>query len=198
MNIEELRTLAGEVAAELGEGWSARREAEWPYATLMHTDGRGLILDRHHDGLRLEIRGITPRPPAGVSETAISRNNPRPITVKADRGAEAIAREISRRLLPDYSEVFSGWRADMEEALQGAALAAEVTEKLAAILGVNPRRYVEHFSAGYGQVRFEVRDNGVHVNLNPAYVDADTALAIAQLLVDREKAAADTANGDGA
>lgn len=111
---EALEHIARAVAASLeriapqgaargaGAAWTGRREEGHAAATVQHRDGRALSLFFQVQGRRFEWRLIVRgKLPAG--------REPR-ITLDPGRDPAAIAREIARRLLPDYSAAFEAVR----------------------------------------------------------------------------------------
>lgn len=105
------------IAALLPGKWTVKDPSEpndgsW-WASVENCDGRKLHFradDRKKGAPRVEISGIWPSSKSqGVIAPARYADNEKgtfEITVARNRGAAAIAAEIKRRLLPDYSRVF--------------------------------------------------------------------------------------------
>jgi len=94
-----VREQAPQIAAALGPGWTVDATADTPGAHLAHPDGRRLFLHVPYNARgRLAIRGVYPPVDSVYGRDA----DPVEITVSVTRPAEAVAREITKRLLPAY------------------------------------------------------------------------------------------------
>src|SRR5690349_24873057 len=93
-----IRSTAGFLATALGSTWRVDPEYDSSWgAKLEGPDGLSLLLNMSTRG-KVEISGFMPANPDG------GRFPNTHIGVSRDRGPEAIAREITRRLLPPYRE----------------------------------------------------------------------------------------------
>lgn len=104
MERNELRALAADVAAALGDGWGVETEWDGSDPAIRHIDGRRLHIHApqypHAMRGKITVSGDYPYRPGAYIEPG----NRAEIGISASRGAVVIAREISRRLLPDYTE----------------------------------------------------------------------------------------------
>jgi hypothetical protein len=102
--------LARQVAQQLGDGWQLnqdREPADW-YAEIVRSDGRRLTLqyDRYRAGEKVTISGgHEHRPDISYYELTFGE-----IGVSVTRGAQVIAQEITRRLLPVYNPAYAEFR----------------------------------------------------------------------------------------
>lgn len=108
----ELFTLAQQVATHLPGKWEATKHSEDSWYVTLQGEGTASL----HVGTewnkkdRLTISGNYPYAPNGggdYTRYADKERKPR-ITVAKARGAEIIAREITRRVLPVYLEILAG------------------------------------------------------------------------------------------
>jgi len=150
----ERHDLAREVAGHLGPDWSAEDPGDdYPGAYLNGPDQARLYLRGiWNDATRVQVAGGYPQ------------NHQRPaahsITVALSRGAAAIAREITRRLLPDYLATLKGVIAENHRDQQAAERRAHNAGELAKLL---PGAKVDHdpSTASYKtSIRWYDRDNG--------------------------------------
>lgn len=113
MRINDMPELAAQVA-EYMTGWtlSSQRDNFVPDALAwLHGPGLQQLKLSHARGhydadSRIEIGVIMPKQPQGNGEAFIGATYPSPasITCAAKRGPKAIARDIQRRLLPNYPD----------------------------------------------------------------------------------------------
>lgn len=140
---DDMRARAGRVAAEvaaaLGEGWSVATDRVTVGADIAHTDGRALFIRELWNAKgRWTIAGIYPESPASDRFAGDGKPMPR-ITVAATRTPAAIAREITRRLLPAYETRLADVRAHIVRATDDAAERERVAALLCAALpGTRP------------------------------------------------------------
>jgi len=110
-----LRKLCGEIAANLGDGWTLledRRNDETyfnHYFNIAHFDGRSFSISGENYGEtfdgKLSISGnYQYSSDLGVSSLPYGVERPS-IGVAAKRGAQAIAKDIERRFLPDLTNM---------------------------------------------------------------------------------------------
>lgn len=131
--------LVADIAAQLGVEWTVTKaeiEHTTPRATLTHaTDGQLGISSEYGDEGKLSIsgnflpwgQGIT-RAPDGT-EIVLSHT----IRVSPDRGAAVIAREIARRLLPNYFAALAQFRAALKARDAYTVRVVENTDRIAAL-----------------------------------------------------------------
>jgi len=126
----EFAELARAVASHL-DGFTARAVDDFGYTLrLDHPDGRGLYLHRrHNDGGRVEIVGAYPH-----SDYHFRDGEHPSITVAIARGPTVIAREITRRLLPAYTEVLGKVHAHIAKQTADHANRTRIAERLVALI----------------------------------------------------------------
>jgi hypothetical protein len=97
------------IAVELGAGWRAGSGWTGESAFVRHEDGRGLFILALSFPFsargRAEVRGVYPQGWGG------DRDRDPVITVSMSRKADAVARDIRRRMLPAYAERLAKARA---------------------------------------------------------------------------------------
>lgn len=138
--------LGQEVAVALGLGWSARQsQYEWRDSMEMVNSTTGaviqLTINMVHQGVlgeaRVEAAGVYG---PGLSQHLPYHQEPRSdISVAYKRGAQAVAGEIIRRLLPVYLPRLNEARERKQKADEFEAARMASIERLAAILGTEPR-----------------------------------------------------------
>lgn len=145
----DLTALAAAIADELRAGWTLdvpSKDADGDdngYRNVSNTDGRSFSLYASlwgkHDG-KVTVSGNFSY---GDRELGLSfpygKSQPK-ISVSMDRGAETIAKEITRRFLPDYDRLF----AEISETVRVQTAERDrktgVVGRLAAVAGANPNR----------------------------------------------------------
>jgi hypothetical protein len=139
--LAQRRVLVAEIAKHLGAPWSLKPEREnqsWDLSvSLVGEGGREISLgsQRYGDnaGGRLGVHGTSLRQQgAGYSHYGITWPT---ITVAESRGAEAIAKEITRRLLPEYEKAWNEASGRAQRAQDYDDETTAGAEKLAEILG---------------------------------------------------------------
>ena len=132
--LDAAQRLARELANALGRGWHWKEPDEsFPTGYVQGPDGRELGVSIETYGSRkgkVEIRGVLPRRDAKGDYFDAGVKAPS-IGVGGDRGIDAIARDVQRRLLPDYEDVFA--RANEALARRNEYLAA-TTDSISAIV----------------------------------------------------------------
>jgi hypothetical protein len=141
---ECLYTVAGEAAAHLGNGWTARRvEASYdgvsPYNTELVNQALGytvnVSVDHNYFEGKVDVSGdydLGPRE-YGVS---IPYNTTRPrIRVSLERGGKVLASEITRRFLPEYAAIVFYLNERIRETREYRELHGGITSRLEKIAG---------------------------------------------------------------
>jgi hypothetical protein len=128
----EIPAIATEVARELGNGWCVDPAWDANGRMLDHTDGRRLHVHKpwNKDGF-VAVSGVYPHPTAYYFRPEDRFE----INVRADRGAEVIAREVTRRLLPDYADVLAKVKAADVQHRDAYAKREAFTARVYAVLG---------------------------------------------------------------
>lgn len=161
----ELRRLAPAIARALGPSWRATMRHDH-YAELSGPEGQGVGIFAsypHAAKGRAVVRGILPtRTRRGDSLSSNGIENPE-VTVALSRGAEAIARDIARRVMPGYLVALAAMRERIasEDGFRDATEA--VASKLAGICGAEyttgGRFHLPNAFASYGDVRVNSADS---------------------------------------
>lgn len=153
---ERIAAVAGVVAESLGEGWSvSHRHDDMSDGSveLNHTDGRniGFYWCRYNFKGKLEIKGYYNY---GSSDLGISlsHRDVRPdINVSLDRGGVAIAKDIKRRFLGDYTKLFLEVSERVRAATEYRDACLGLAQRLAALAGAREDRVsTRGFSYNYG------------------------------------------------
>lgn len=171
-----LRTLSAQVAAELGNGWTVEPEQldesgrpyfGRPLAYINDGAGSRLMLEPDHRG-RLEIRALFEH------DRRVNYPEHITITVAVTRPAAAIAREITRRVLPRYAEERVALAERIDKVNGHDTRAHDLAVELAAALGLSKP---EQDGSGSYTLRIGVDNLGVHYGditiSGPDYVRCD-------------------------
>ncbi len=133
MTDPDIDQLARALACELGDGWTATRDPDDRRPSLRHPDGRELAVRRiWNQRDRVAVTGVLPR-------TDLYQPTRTSITVALARGAQVIAREITRRALPEYTAAFAEVLAYNRAQQDHRAQRSAVLERLRTILGGHVR-----------------------------------------------------------
>jgi hypothetical protein len=208
MTREEILQLATDVAANLGEGWTVHPEWDSNGRMIVHTDGRKLHIyapggytTRALQG-RVIVSGSYPYLPGRYTDPG----NHIEITVRADRGAAVIAREITRRVLPEYTERYARVVADNETHAATVRTVREAEAVFCAAIGKPAPDYsgltdwqreqrdrdartsisLHGLTTGYGSVElYGHTPADLRAKVELSSITAETALAIIELLRER-------------
>lgn len=187
-----MRTLAQEVAPLLGEGWAydtTRDDYTWA-AFIDGPNGARLMIAAPAytpAPAKLEINALLPDGSRDVLR--YNENGRHEIGVSESRGAQVIAREITRRLLPAYLEQLADVQTRITKQQHAAATRAEVVQSLAlafrgSVASNGHRPDEARFGHGsrdyYGSVT--VRHDATKVDLEMRGVSVDIARLIADVL----------------
>lgn len=190
-----VRERAPQIAAALGPDWAVDATADTPGVHIAHRDGRRLLFLRvpYNAPGRLAISGVYPPVDSAYGRDA----DPVQITVGLTRPAEAVAREITRRLLPAYEPRLAHAVAQAQRRAGEQALRDEVVERLCqALPGTRPITREHHHSSkvalslhsrpGSWQGSGEVYPGGT-VELTLHSLPADLAVALLDTLHRHEQ-----------
>lgn len=174
------KEVAAEVAPLLGDGWTFKDDPQHFGGTVLGPDEADLFF--RMDGKRLVISGSYPD---GAYNKAYGYETHR-ITVSPGRPAEAIAKEVQRRLLPHYLPTLATVLRRIQQHDEGVDGQRRAAAELAAIVGEEPREsevYVSlHQHGTYGKVR--VLHGGDRVSLELSSLDVDRAKRVLAILND--------------
>jgi hypothetical protein len=198
----DLPRLARQIAEALGSPWAnstakrfnggAINAYEHPNYQYIQGDGDERLELHFASGSNMQRLTVSGRYPITSRGGFISapHGTPRPdMTVAISRGPEAIAKDITRRLLPEYRKVLAAVqeikrRTDASEDSQEANL-----RSLAEVFGTNPSAdNLKHgtmrlnipIQGAYGDL--EAFDNSVNLNLRS--IPIQKALQVARLLME--------------
>jgi hypothetical protein len=144
MHNEEFRKIARAVAAELGDAWSLGDEIGWGFQ--MNGPGGQRLHIASEKGGRAEIHGVYPSPTAYYFDGEQHRS----IGVSLSRGPEAIAREIRRRVMPDYVATLAKVKAADERHREAYEARQEYAGKVYRVIGKEPPA-LEHWQQRHAE-----------------------------------------------
>lgn len=194
----EFLPLAEDIAKALSEDWTVKpsdaSEGGWRVRMVRSTGGTVAVWrDRDHPD-KVTLDGQFPDPPNGVRYSDVQHLAPKHdahrIRVNPSRGPVVIAREIERRLLPDYLPALATWEAHMQQKAAAFEAQQKMLRILADILNTKPRKgsrndhpeYVEWSPFGQGVARFVVDKDGDGARLESTHLSAEQAVAVAETL----------------
>lgn len=162
-NKKQLHRLAAEVAHHLGEEWSAPGSQKHNYVVCLDGPNAARIAARIADPggkqARVEIWGAWPgvRTASGSLKRFAPHGEKYQITCAISRGAEAIAKDIQRRLLPDFLPRWDLMCQHRDGFLRQEKVLARAIAPFAEIAGEKPQKgaYVARFyqeGGPYGSV----------------------------------------------
>jgi len=148
----------------------------------MLTDDAGIYFRSDKD--KLSIHCLRPRRgvPSGWYHTP--EGGWPSIKVTATRGAEAIAREIERRLLPDYRAAWTEAKQRLADTLAFNASTRALVDELAAILRTEPRGQDKDKLYSGGDVYAHLSVQGENVRVEHLSLNRAQAIAFCKLLVE--------------
>lgn len=184
-----LRGRAEGIAAALGEEWQALVSGPLN-ATLQGPQGEEItIVPNYRTPERAELFGLYPAATRLQKLGGADRGRPDSprVNVTLTRDAKALARDISRRVLQDYTLTLTEWQATLQAAeLRGNEAVARVQEfSTATGLKTTPARdggppnVDEYLPGNTGQVRY---DGTGSVVLERMYLPADLAAQVINLI----------------
>ena len=186
--VERLEMVGREVAAGLGDGWTARvpddaetrREGR---TYVVHTDGRRIDLDiRLYDSpAKIDVSGRYNFGGShlGIGYSSYSREMPR-ISVSLSRPGSAIAKDIQRRFLNDYTALYTRI-CETVAAYQAAwDRKSGVVDRLCTLGGFN--RNGAHEWRGAVEGRVWTQGSGVVVDLKIDNLRESDAAAVIELV----------------
>ncbi|MER7952360.1 hypothetical protein ABTY59_33705 [Streptomyces sp. NPDC096079] len=116
--------LAQLTARELGEQWTAHPNPDLHWQVrLVRTDGALLTVNKQQGADRVSVHGANP---THEGRRLKLDTHPR-LTFRADRGPVALARDITRKIMPAYAELF-------ERAVRDDAARQAITKRRTATL----------------------------------------------------------------
>lgn len=135
----ELMTIGTAVAEHL-DGFTAQ-----PFmghaVELVHTDGRRIFMryKGYRDKNRLDLQGTYPTHKRRHVEPRVGRDLTDEISVAATKTPEQIAKDITRRLLPDYTEGYLNAQKQVVEKMAHESGRIVTAERLAEAMRSQPR-----------------------------------------------------------
>lgn len=130
--------VAAALSTRTGHTWQLDESWKGHGAMLAGPQGRRIwcSFDRYRQ--KVELRGHFDNPPEGA-DIGVSATR---IGVGLGREADAVARDMTRRLLPAYEDERAEWLRRREAILDDRAGAERLALQLAAVIGVEPTRSV--------------------------------------------------------
>ena len=187
----QTHAYADAVAKALGDGWAyaQNRDADgkppW-FATITRPDGAGLHLSREYRTGRYQWSGTYPRDTKGQDHMPYNATRPS-ITTSPDKAPEQAARDVTRRLLPEYLALLEQCQARVAQANDYATTTARNAAKLAAMLNTVPD---ERPRNGDACVRFhrgeyygDVTVNGESIRIDVRSLTVEQAARVLRVLV---------------
>lgn len=174
-------------------GWTiaAERFDDQPFTELARADGATIMVcvDRWIPKGRVEFSGRWPRFADG-SQYHDSKPIPR-ISCSASRGAKVLAREITRRLLPDYEAAYAEAIAYVRQHDAAADEAGNVAARLVSALGTDAKLGENKSRKGDGvTVWCQSMDSVRRIRVDPASPFSDRPLSVSFEVHDLDPAAA--------
>jgi hypothetical protein len=176
-HVERTHAYAAEVAKALGDGWTYTRTFDgdgkptW-FATLTGPNGASLHLSRESRTGRYQWSGNYPRDAKGQDHKPYNATRPE-ISTSPEKTPVQAARDITRRLLPDYLALLARCQEGVDAANTYVDTTARNVARLAEILGREPDK--RPTSGSEASVRFywrggdtygDVMVNGNHVRID--------------------------------
>lgn len=195
LTTDEIHALAKDVAKHL-PGWKYDKKGldAGMYSTLaaILTDGGDGTLALSYNYYKAGMIRIDGRyPHYADNTTCFVANMPHSISVGEARGAATIAKEITRRLLPDYVATLAKVLAAIKERKTYHAACETNAKRLGDILGETPgTRGVRHIDLANLQLSFfdddihgsveDIRDTAVKIEITLPIADAARVLKVVQ------------------
>jgi hypothetical protein len=175
-----------QVATYLGEGWSAVQKHEQS-VTLRHTDGRQIhVYLNTYPKDRLEITGYWLKDEHNSDYISYHENPPK-ITVAPDRPAQAIAKDMQRRFMPEFNRLWQDSLARKESAEKYLAAQADAVRQLADVMGIKPHENKVSIPYNHGNHYGDFEANGYSIKLEVRSMRLPLALALARVLAENRK-----------
>ena len=177
----DMNALAREIAEHL-PGWKAEPSDGGWLAYLTHADGPRIAL--RHDHGRVKAMGTWPVATNG--QHFYPYKDSADISCAAGRGPEAIAKDITRRLLPGYLRLWQEQDRKRQEAERSDKEAQSLVRRLEDLFGLERRDHARHgrndsMHIYYRRASFTVhRYGGCKVDISTD--DADTVVRLAELV----------------
>ena len=195
MPAEEFQALARAVAAELGWTYCDRESDRRDSADIQGPDGMKLYLNNGYwDHSRITIIGSRPQQNNG-SHFSVSWPDNLRITVAPTRPAKAVAKDIERRLLPQYREAFQKAAEDIAERQRQRTEAERIASMLAGILGCKVSEnngagsdfqiHPCNLRSGYADIKVSEYSNEVEINLR--WISPELAERVCAVLKEEER-----------
>ena len=171
---EEFQSFAKAIAAELGWTYREREADRRDSADIDGPDGMKLYLNNGYwDHSRITIMGSRPQQKNGKHFSVNWPDNLR-ITVAPNRPAKAVAKDIERRLLPNYRVAFQKASDDIAERHEQRMEAERIANNLAGILGCQVSQnngagsdfqiHPLNLRNGYADIKVSEYSNEVEIN----------------------------------
>jgi hypothetical protein len=182
--------IAKAVAPNLADKWEAKDRGEevTHYASLRRVrDGAeiSVFVDRYPAKGRVEFVGAFPRFANGRTYSASKYPK---IGLGAERPGLAMAKEIERRLLPDFDPLYAEAVTYIATTEKAADEAMAVGRRLATLIGVDPPREPSGRDGGKVTISCYGHEAVERIEISPAWSDRPLAVSIHLSDVDEEVA----------
>jgi hypothetical protein len=191
-----MKKTAEEIAAQLSqltaENWQAETYEEDYWLSLKGPDNYQIDMRRYREGSQTRYRfsgRYPPHPDGSASSGAHMWDDPPKITTSAERSPLSIAKDIQRRLLPEYKRVYAVVIERHAAWTENQAQINRIAQHLADILSVTvnlqfgPERPRLYTYQGPGRGKFEILSRelvSIEINTDPL-----TARRIAMIIADQ-------------
>lgn len=192
---DRIRSIGGFVSSAMGDGWVVDTSERVANRSGVYLDGPNkarLLLhigNQNPDYGRLIVHGVFPIGHQYNKPTGIAR-----ITLAADRDPGIIAKEVTRRLLPDYTTAMAETLSRLQDDAMAEQTRRATIERLSALPGVThpyghavDRLYLSFFGDVSGEV--DVAYSGDSLTLTICRATVNQAEAIFTILAAREEPA---------
>ncbi|MCA1991057.1 MAG: hypothetical protein LDL41_03285 [Coleofasciculus sp. S288] len=183
-----------EIATHLGSDWTTDPEGNIEgWARLNHLEGAGLVI--RVSGDRYCISGATWNSPESNPGGCKYATCHLAISVSASKTSKAIARDIQRRLLPQYLDWYAQAKSEGEQNYKLDQEVKATAQKLANIVGVTPwtsNPYVFSKSSGANAGDYFLKGRatsylGGTVELELKYLTPEQAFRVLEALIDERR-----------
>lgn len=188
METVNTHAIATKVAALLGKGWKAVADDEHPANHSALVNMIGMKISIRYTGGKFSCscwnwpsyttmeRGETKRVTIWPRDLRDSQSGPS-INVSASRGAQVLAAEISRRILPEYQRIWDLCSERARQAQEYGDNSRALWERVCKKLGVDSK-HERHYNIT-GAISIEHRGESIHIDgyVTEDFIDAIIAAA---------------------
>lgn len=194
---KELRPLherAADIARHIGRGWSVapHNGTDRETTKLNGPDSYCIVLERNEHERRIVIKGSYPTDAQRRCYVSYHDNEPR-ITVAETRPVGEIAKEITRRFLPEYKQVFSKVLDQIRATEEQERKERELMGYLAPIVGLTPYRDDNNTASGFvnGTTHIKITTHYGKCDLKIDEIPTEAAARILEIINEHAPATAE-------